>query len=529
MQTRKTVDEPNAVYKSLEDIWARCRAFSRGEAYVKALDLTTVNPLDRILIPFSPTMTAQQYLLFMQEAELPGVTAMFVKILVGGLLRKPPSISYNKELPDEVKDWILSSISIDGSSLISLLNTLLFEELQTSRAWIFVDYPNIDEQEGANKTKEEWLQVKPFPVIWPAESVINWTTKIVNGVRRLTRVIVRGYVERYANESDFHPEYIDTIWVHEIVNGAYQTRVFDNDLSGEPLAVSGAIQNSKVGGFQEREIIIHKMHGETIPFIPAWPVNGAIDCSEPLINTFVTKEAALYNIISRRNHLLLGAATYTPWIASDMQESEFNTIVDSGLGSWIKLQKEDTIGVLSTPTEALNDLAEAIKDKFEELAKLGIRFLAPETEASGVALQLRNAAQAATIGTLNTSISSTMKDVLAFMINRRYNLGILPGDIEFSLAPDFDPSVIGHEYLKLATEWYEKRYLPRSQWLRILRSNEMLDPAYDDDAAKEEIQDDDLLQPTDAVATAGMNTARQLKMVKGGKPNMNDNQNDMTG
>jgi hypothetical protein len=56
-----------------------------------------------------------------------------------------------------------------------------------------------------------------------------------------------------------------------------------------------------------------------------------------------------------------------------------------------------------------------------------------------------------------------------------------------------------------------------------------LDPAYDDDAAKEEIQDDDLLQPTDAVATAGMNTARQLKMVKGGKPNMNDNQNDMTG
>ena len=513
---RKRIDEPCSVYDSLLDIWTRCRAFSRGEAYVKALDVFPSPSYDNVLIPFSPTMSLEQYSLYKQEAELPGITAMFVKILVGGLLRKPPVIDYNIDVSDDVKNWIQSSISIDGGSMIAFLDGLLFEELQTSRAWVFVDYPAVDENVADKKTIKDWEAVKPFPVIWSAESVINWHTTIVDGQRRLSRVIVRGYTERFSSDSEFHPVYIDTIWVHELVDGAYQTRIFESMTGQDPVAVSGKIQVTDTTGFQEvGDPIVHKMHGESIPFIPAWPINGSIECSEPLITTFVTKEAALYNVLSRRNHLLYGAATYTPYIASDMSNDDFSDIVKAGLGSWLKIQSQDTIGVLATPTEALKDLAEAIRDKFEEMAKLGVRFLAPENEASGVALQLRNAAQTATIGTLNTKISSTMRDILAFMINRRYsNMDVKPGDIEFSLAPDFDPAIIGHEYLKLATEWYEKHYLPRSEWLRTLKANDMLSTEYDDDEAKDEINNDELLQPTMAMQENGMSTARKIVDLK---------------
>jgi hypothetical protein len=46
--------------------------------------------------------------------------------------------------PKEAKKWILDDIGSDKSNLISFLSTALWEELQTSRAFIQIDFPNVD-------------------------------------------------------------------------------------------------------------------------------------------------------------------------------------------------------------------------------------------------------------------------------------------------------------------------------------------------------------------------------------------------
>lgn len=129
------------------------------------------------------------------------------------------------------------------------------------------------------------------------------------------------------------------------------------------------------------------------------------------------------------------------------------------------------------------------------MAKLGIRMLSPETAQSGVALEIRNAAQTAQLGTLSTKISNTMEQVICFMLNWKYNLNISPAEIRFVLSGDFSPVPIGADWLRLATEWYESGLIPRSSWLILLKQNDMLEADYNDEEGKLEINSDEIIVP----------------------------------
>ena len=494
----KTVGDPNAAYESARDLWKKSRALCSGERYVKELDaFVDPNMFTNLLIPFSPSMTQAQYNFYKAEAELPGITAQFAKMLVGGLLRKKPTLILPKDAPEGAQDWIMNQFGRDDSSLISFMDSVLWEEIQTSRSWVFVDYPAVKNPEDL--TKDEKAELKPYPTIWKGEFVINWRTRAnSSGKHVLDRIITRGMVETFEDDK-FHPEYVETVWVHELVDDKYQIRVFERkETTSEVQMINGVqVTKSSTDGvmYELKDTITDILvNGEHLNFIPAWPVNGSIDIVEPILMPIIDKEVALYNKISRRNHLLYGAATYTPVVYSDMLDTEFDTIVSAGLGTWIKVGQEDKVDVLKTPTEALKDMEATIAASIEEMAKLGIRMLTPETDQSGVALQLRNAAQTAQLGTLNGKVSSQFTQIIAFMLNWRYGKEYTAADVEFSMSTDFNPMPLGADWLRLCTEWYEGGLIPRSIWLEILKHNDMVSPDYDDEKGKQEIvQDKDLL------------------------------------
>jgi len=495
--TVKSVSDPNASYESLKLLWMKCKAVCSGERFVK--DLDGLVSIDNMLIPFSPSMSQQQYDFYKAEAELPGICSQFSKMLVGGLLRKSPSLALPKSVPKEAHSWIINEFGQDDSSLTSFLDTALYEEIQSSRCWIYVDHPSVSEEMLHNLSKEERDSIKPYPVKWDAEFVINWhVTTSENGNTTLSKVITRGFVEKFTDKCEFHPEQIDTVCVHELIDGYYQQRIYEKEAPSQTVNVVNGVKlvNPSVdkGTFKLKETITNiLLNDERLTYIPAWPLNGSIEASEPMLSSIIDKEISLYNKISRRNHLLYGASTYTPVITSDMPDEEFLDIVNSGLGSWIRLRAGDTATVLETPTAALQDMDRAIGATIEEMAKLGIRMLSPESAQSGVALQLRNAAQTAQLGSLNQKVSSTMRQVIAFMLEWRYGIEVDAAEINFSLSDDFSPIPLGADWLRLATEWYQGGLIPRSIWLQILKQNDILSPEYDDTAGVEEINQDEIL------------------------------------
>lgn len=494
--TEKTVADPNAEYESLRDIWLKCRAACSGEKFIKSVDgvVDRVN-FRNLLIPFSPTMTDTQYRFFKAEAEFPGIVSQFAKTTVGMLLRKPPKIVINNEsIPQDALLWIVNKIAQDDSGIVSFLDSALWEELQTSRAWIYVDKPTVTENDLKTLTAEELLSKKPYVILWKAEDIINWKIDSNgNGRNRLTRLIFRSYEERY-DKNEFHPELYPTIKVHELdENGFYQIRVFQEEAStNEVKVVSGQRLPSKT---QPKLKLVDTItnfviNDKRLDFIPAWPLSGSIQPKEPIFSQLVDKEISLYNKVSRRNHLLYGASTYTPVITSDMPDEAFEEVVSAGLGSWLRLRQGDDAKILDTPTAALQDMDRAIAAGYEEMAKLGIRMLTPEVAQSGVALDIRNASQTAQLGTLNSRISEVLRSIIVFMINWRYGTELQEHEVEFTLSEDFNPMPLGADWLRLATEWYQQGLIPRSTWLTLLRRNDLVASDYDDELGRQEITED---------------------------------------
>lgn len=506
---KRSVADPSDSYISLKPLWKKSRSVLNGQSHAKAHDeFLDTYKYENLLIPFSPSMTQQQYEFYKSEAELPGLTAQYCKVLISALLRKKSLLELPEGTPDEVYDWIEKDFTQDGQSLFNFLDAAIWEELQTSRAWVYVDFPNISEQDLDMMMPEQRINISPYPIIMKAENIINVQVNVhpVTRSRTLSRFVVRYISEEYELDNPWHPNYVDTVADHHLDEmGNYVIHYYrKRDVVGEVEVVNGDItqdyldnQVSELGYEMYNEVRPTKF-GMPLDRIPAWPLNGQIEPVEPVLMPLIDREVALYNKISRRNHLLYGAATYTPVVQSDMTDEEFEEIVNAGLGTWLRVRKDESISVLETPTSALSDMEQAINATVEEMAKMGIRMLSPEQAASGVALEIRNASQTAQLGTLNAKISGTMEEVIAFMINWKFNAEFTGNDIKFQLSSDFSPLVGGEGAMRLVSEWYQSGIISRETFISIAKYNDFLPMNYDDDEAVQSIQTDPIInQPVD--------------------------------
>jgi hypothetical protein len=499
---QRSVGDPCSSYESMKLQWERARAVLGGQRAMKAYDTTLdVFTYRNLLLPFSPTMTQLQYDFYKAEAEASGLVPQYAKIIQAGLLRKEPIAGLAKDaksygLPDDALKNVLNRISLNGKGLVHFLNEALDEEIKTSRCWVLVDY--------AQNTNEQ--DAFPYCVVLQAESVINWrVTMGQDGSFYLKRVILRFYNERYDGDSEYHPVLVDTVHDYYVNDqGTVELRIFENMNENTTLNVSNG---QVVKDFQQNlagsqsswrlvDTVVPLKQGEPLTRIPLFPLNGAVEPQEPMLQPLIERDIALYNKISRRNHLLYGAATYTPVVFSDMSDDEFGEIVNAGLGSWIHLRSTDKIQALETPTSSLKDMESAINNTVGELARMGIRILSPDDRdsgTSGVALEIKNSAQTAQLGLLNTRISVVMQEILAFMLNWKYGSELTRDDINFTLSADFNPVPLGADWMRVITDWYTQGLIPRSTFLQIAKQNDVLPSDYNDELGLQEIQDDPLV------------------------------------
>lgn len=506
---KKSVADPSDSYQSLKPMWKKARAVLQGQENVKAHDEYLMHDYSNVLIPFSPSMTQRQYDFYRSEAELPGLTSQYCKVLISSLLRKDSQLTLPEELPEDAYTWIKDNFTLDGRSLFNFLDAALWEELQTSRAWVYVDYPQLTVEQYDAMTPEERDLVKPYPVVIEAENVINIQTDThpVTRQKTLTRMVTRYLTKKYTNDNPWHPNYIDTVCDHYLdESGRLVLDYYEHpDSNNEIKVLNGDAKQEYVEfghqtQFVKTNTVYPTIFGERLMRIPAWPLNGQLEPVEPVLMPLIDREISLYNKVSRRNHLLYGAATYTPVVQSDMTDEEFQEIVDAGLGTWLRVRKDESISVLETPTSALSDMERAITSTVDEMAKMGIRMLSPEQAASGVALEIRNASQTAQLGTLNAKVSGTMREVIAFMLNWKYGTNYTAKDIEFQMSSDFAPMVGGEGAMRLVSEWYQMGIIGRSTFVNIAKYNDFLPADYNDEDAVEEIQTDPLANNTNTDA-----------------------------
>jgi len=509
LTSKTSVGTPTYEYESMVRIWKRCRAILNGELYAKEHDryLDQVN-YTNLLVPFSPRMSSEQYRWYVAEAELPGLTSQYAKILTGGLLRKPPELMLPEAAPEEADSWLRNRFTEDGRPLVAFLDAAIWEELSTSRGWVSVDFPVVPNY--ADLDPEQKKMIAPYPVLWKAEDVINWQTNIdkTTGRPALTRVVFR-YIGRTYKDSEWHPN-LSIVAADHYINeqGYYTVQYYKKEGEATVDLINGDLKMTQLFGTElfsndhwipDGEPITPMMWGEPMTQLPIFPLNGEVSLEAPMLTPLIDKEIALYNKVSRRNHLMYGASTFTPVIFSDMSKEDFASIAGAGLGSWIKLGSSDRIDAFRTPTDALTDMDRAIEASLVEMTRMGVRILAPEGDQSGVALEIRNSSLTAQLGLLNNKLSATMAEVIKLMLRWRYGKELDVEELSFQLSADFNPTPLGSEWARLVTEWYQNRLIPRSVWLSVAKQHDIIPSDYDDTAGIEEIGQDPLIQDNSGI------------------------------
>ncbi len=510
LTSKSSVGTPSYEYESMVRIWKRCRAILSGELYAKEHDryLDQVN-YTNLLVPFSPRMSAEQYRWFVAEAELPGLTSQYAKILTGGLLRKVPEMILPESVPEEAESWLRNRFTEDGRPMVAFLDAAIWEELSTSRSWVSVDFPMVPNYTDLDP--EQKKMIAPYPVLWRAEDVINWQTGIdkTTGRPTLTRVVFR-YIGRTYKDSEWHPN-LDIVAADHYLDeaGIYRVQYYKKEGEATVDLINGDLKMTQLFGTElfsndhwiaDGEPLTPMMWGEPMTQLPIFPLNGEITLEAPMLTPLIDKEIALYNKVSRRNHLMYGASTFTPVVFSDMSNEDFASVVNAGLGSWIKLGSNDKIDAFRTPTDALADMDRAIEASLAEMTRMGVRILAPEGDQSGIALEIRNSSLTAQLGLLNNKLSATMGEVIKLMLRWRYGKELEVEELEFKLSADFNPTPLGSEWTRLVTEWYQNRLIPRSVWLSVAKQHDIIPNDYDDVAGIEEIGQDPLIQDNSGLA-----------------------------
>ena len=524
--TEKTIGTPRAEYSSTQREWIKNRAVIQGQSFVKDYD-GRPDITSNLLLPFNGTMTQEQYNHYKAEAELPGVSTQYAKMLVGGLLRKLPQIEItNPEInAEEAKEWLINRFGKANESMISFLDSALWEEMQTSRAWVQIDYPNVDMDDLSPEYRK---LVCPFPVLWTAESIVNWDTNTnpITGSTQLSLLITRFYKRKESSLNVYHPDLVDTVQVHKLDNnGLYSIETYENGsdnsdpvtyIDGQVIQQYSDTQESWVLTNTNNSILINDKRMDYIPFCP---LNGSIEIIDPAFTPIVDRELALYNKVSRRNHLLYLSATYTPVVQSDtLTEQDKTELARQGLGTWMFVGKEDSITTLATPTHSLSDMETAIKGAYDELTRIGVKMLSLEpnnADSSGVALQIRNAAQNSQIATLNAKVSESMKKIIIFMLTWKYNVDIKSNEVRFNLSSDFNKLSTSSETIKLISEWYQSGIIPRTLFVEIMKNNDILPSDYEDGEAVQQINSDELVMSPraqieseqESIALTNQNTA----------------------
>jgi hypothetical protein len=504
LTAKTSVGTPTYEYESMTRIWKRSRAVLSGELYAKEHDryIDTVN-YTNLLVPFSPRMSQEQYRWYVAEAELPGMTSQYAKILVGGLLRKVPEMMLPESVPADAETWLRNRFTEDGRPMIAFLDDALWEEMVTSRGWVSVDFPIVPNYNDLDPDQKK--MIAPYPVLWRAEDVINWQTGIdlQTGRPALSRVVFR-YIDRTYKDSDWHPN-LDIVAVDHYIDeaGIYRVQYYKKEGEATVDLINGDLKMTQIFGTElfsndhwvaQGDVITPMMWGEPMRSLPIFPLNGEVTLEAPMLTPLVDKEIALYNKVSRRNHLMYGASTFTPVIFSDMSAEDFGQVVNAGLGSWIKLGSQDKIDTFKTPTDALADMDRAIEASLAEMTRMGIRILSPEGDQSGVALEIRNSSLTAQLGLINNKVSATMKEVLKLMLKWRYGADLDVEELKFELSADFNPTPLGSEWTRLVTEWYQNRLIPRSVWLSVAKQHDIIPSDYNDEEGMQEIGEDPLIQ-----------------------------------
>jgi len=172
-------------------------------------------------LPAPEDATQGRYDAYLTRANYVNFTGHTKEGMLGMVFRKDTTY----EIP-ETLSYLEENATGGGLSLEQLIMDVIGDSTEIGRYGILVDYPEVEESLTQAQVQARGLRAALLP--YPAESVINWRTEVVDGVKKLSLVVLREPTQELSDDGFSFKEVIKHR-VLRLTDGVYTQELYDKN------------------------------------------------------------------------------------------------------------------------------------------------------------------------------------------------------------------------------------------------------------------------------------------------------------
>lgn len=410
----------------------------------------------------------KQYEAFKGRSIFTDYTAQIHDCLHGMIESRPAKI----DAPQNMKgDKFLNNVDYQGNSADQFFSDGLDDVLVTGFGGILVDLPDVDP--NMSKAQAEKKNVHPYLSYYKAESIINWKFKYVDGIKKLSLVVLKEFVEK-GDDQFYHvkTEQYRVLSLNE--QGIYTIQIWTSAKGDDGIEKMSA---GPVKPFQ--------VNGQTIDYIPFI----MLPFTEPV-------KPILYDIAKLNIHHYQVTADYqngahltsrpTGYFTGHEPEVDKKTgeVIPVYVGTdvfWQLPEPEAKVGVCSFSGEGIEHLEHALSRDESQIIMLASHIIAAEkkTAENKDAMMIRKTGEDAKLATYAKYMSYRFTQALQIVSDW---LGNKDEEVSVQLNNDFSSMSFDANAVNSIANIFSQGKLPLRCLYYLLQSSGYLEPdmSYED-------------------------------------------------
>lgn len=393
-----------------------------------------------------------------------------VKGLVGMVFRKDPPVS--DELSEEI-DGHLENIDLAGRSLDVFARDLFRAALLDGHAHVFVDQPQVDDDEIRTIRDERRAGVRPYWVIVRKQDIISFRSVNIRGRKVLQQIVWREQVVRP-----------DGKYGDETVTRYRVYRREADDESGQPRVAFEVWEDQKPGESSEELRRVEKgtMDIGRIPLVTAYTNRTGFMESDPPLLDLALENVRHYQARSDRAHVLHFASVPIPFFSGVAMDD-----LSWGANHAISTEAAEADAKILEPSgQGLEEGRQELQDIEKRMAALGLAMLQRDTRQAETA-EARRIEKAETDSSL-AAAARGLEDALNEALAKHAEWMDQEVGAAVSVNRDFQNQIISPQMVTTLSGLVGKGQLSVETMWDILEQGEVLPEGFDSDVEQNRIE-----------------------------------------
>jgi hypothetical protein len=375
------IDDKHQQYTEFYDQWETCRDFVAGAWKLRKHENGAGGGETAYIEKLSSKQTTAEYRKYVKRALYDNVVRRMKNSLLGLVFSKGPEYNVSP-------GYLETDTDLMETPLEEFAEKIVDEVLTVGRCGVLVDRPQA--KPGTSIAEAESRNIRPYAVLYTAESITNWETARVGNRWQVVRVVLCQSVERYLEL------YIDDTNLYHVATWVKPEKG-DWEIESDIIPL--------VNGTAQAEI----------PFYFFGPRSGTPEVNESPILDIVEIACSRWRTSADLEHARFSCSLPTPYFLGFTADESANLAL-GGLNGISAVNTEAKVGFLEYTGQGTEPLERAMQQKADMIAKHGVDLLQDKADAEATeTVKMRIGVQTATLSDMANSVSRIMSQMLSFM------------------------------------------------------------------------------------------------------------------